>query len=111
MKSPLRASEDVLSSSMQNAVAHAVATDGRFERMNFADKREIQEFEAETDDTWNVWPYSWAIAGHEIAVDRFHSFHEKLNSWHLARHNRRVLQRHRAQLQGWSCEAYARIVD
>jgi hypothetical protein len=27
-------------------------------------------------DTWNVWPYSWAIAGWNHARQRFHSFHE-----------------------------------
>ena len=28
-------------------------------------------------ECWNVWPYSWAIAGWNTARERFHSFHEK----------------------------------
>lgn len=98
MKSPLRASEENFPS-MQSTPAAVVS---------MYSSNQDKEFEA--DDVWNIWPYSWAIAGHENATVRFHSFHKKLNSWKLERHNRRVLQQHRDALQGWNCEAGARIV-
>ena len=98
MKSPLCASEEI-GSSMQSTPAAVVSMHSH-----------VSNIEVEADDIWNIWPYSWAIAGHEIATDRFHSFHKKLNSWLLVRHNRRVLQQHRAGLQGWNCEAGAKLV-
>jgi len=98
MKSPLCASEDAVSS-MLSTPASVVALHSQ-----------TQNNEAETDDVWDIWPYSWAIAGQEIATCRFHSFHKKLNMWLLVRHNRRVLQQHRAALQGWNCEAGAKLV-
>ncbi|HEX8550883.1 MAG TPA: hypothetical protein VF681_04945 [Abditibacteriaceae bacterium] len=30
----------------------------------------------EAEDQWNVWPYSWAVAGWNSARNCFHSFHE-----------------------------------
>jgi len=98
MKSPLCASEDARSS-MQSTPAAVVSLHSHH-----------QSSETEADDVWNVWPYCWAIAGHEVAADRFHSFHKKLNVWRLGRYNRRVLQQHRETLQGWNCEAGAKLV-
>jgi len=105
MKSPLRASED-FPSSMQSTPSFAL--EAHSDCISFASKNEAAQND---EDVWNVWPYCWAIAGHEIAGERFHWFHKKLNSWFLTRHNRRVLQRHRAGLQGWNVEAGARLVD
>ena len=105
MKSPLRASED-FPSSMQStpSAAHEFTSDC----IPFASKSQA----AQTDeDVWAVWPYCRVVAGHETLAEWFHSFHTKLNSWLLAHHNRRVLQRHRAGLQGWNVEAGARLVD
>ena len=104
MKSPLRASED-FPSSMQSTPS--IAFEGHSDCIRFAAKSS----EAENEDVWAVWPYCWVIAGHETVTERFHSFHTKLNSWLLAHHNRRVLQRHLAGLQGWNCDAGARLVD
>ena len=40
----------------------------------------LMEFDAEDDaENWNVWPYSWAIAGWNQARSCFHSFHQKRN--------------------------------
>jgi len=107
MKSPLRASEDYLASSMQSTPATSQPCSAS---LRFAAKKEIENGQTD-EDVWNVWPYSWAIASHDAATERFHSFHTKLNSWLLARHNRRVLSQHRASLQGWNCEAGARLID
>ena len=110
MKSPLRASEDALSS-MQSTPAQAVMSQAQPEIIRFAAKNEMENSEAETGDVWDVWPYCWVVSGHTTVLERFHSFHTKLNSWLLARHNRRVLVRHRSGLQGWNCEAGARLVE
>ena len=99
MKSPLCASEDVLVSSMQSTPAGVVSLHSQ-----------TQNDEAETDEVWNIWPYCWAIAGHEVATNRLHSFHKKLNVWKLGRHNHRVLRRHGEALQGWHREAGAKLV-
>ncbi len=106
MKSPLCASEDVLSSSMQSPLAPVVTPDTR---LDFAGKSKMEK-SPEGEDVWDIWPYCWVTAGHDVVTERFHSFHARLNRWLLAHHNRRVLRRHRTQLQGWSCEAGARIV-
>lgn len=37
----------------------------------------LLECEAEEEpENWNVWPYSWAIAGWNQALSCFHSFHQ-----------------------------------
>lgn len=41
-------------------------------------------------DLWADWPYCWAIDLHEIVRRRFHSFHQYLFNWWLARSNRRT---------------------
>ena len=98
MKSPLCASEEI-GSSMQSTPATVVSLHSQ-----------VDNGQNESDDVWNIWPYSWAVAGHENATNRFHSFHKRLNSWRLERHNRRVLRQHHEALQGWNCEAGAKLV-
>lgn len=41
------------------------------------------------EDLWAEWPYCWAIDFHDECVDRFHSLHQKLSEWKLARFNKR----------------------
>jgi hypothetical protein len=53
--------------------------------------------EAIGEDLWADWPYCWAIDLHEIARRRFHSFHQNLFEWRLARDNRRAQARFWAQ--------------
>ena len=108
MKSPLRASEELNPSSMQSTPVSTVTP------MQCIPSAEItvgEKSAIDAENVWDVWPYCWAVAGHDVVTERFHSFHKNLNLWFLARHNRRVFQRHRAQLQGWNCEASARIVE
>jgi hypothetical protein len=45
---------------------------------------------APDDSPWDVWPYCWAINLYDWSTARFHSFHENLFIWKLARHNRRA---------------------
>lgn len=113
MKSPLRASEELNPSSMQSTPASTVTPMQSIPSVTktAAEKTVGKKSAIEAEDVWDVWPYSWAVAGHDVVTERFHSFHKKLNLWFLARHNRRVFQQHRAQLQGWNCEAGARIVE
>jgi hypothetical protein len=43
-----------------------------------------------SEDVWAEWPYCWAIDLYEIACERFHSLHQNLSDWKLARINRRT---------------------
>jgi hypothetical protein len=49
------------------------------------------------ESVWDVWPYSWFINGYNFLARSFHSFHQKLFTWKLMRHNRRMQAAFRAR--------------
>jgi hypothetical protein len=57
-----------------------------------AEPGQIERAESTTQAAppWDVWPYTWAINLHRWQAARFHSFHENLFMWRLAKHNRRA---------------------
>ena len=60
----------------------------------------------EEENVWAVWPYCWATAAWDLAQERFHSFHENLTDWHMARINRRNQEKFQADFwQSWNNNA------
>jgi hypothetical protein len=51
-------------------------------------------------DLWSVWPYGWAIALYENALEYVHTLQQNFYFWRLARANRR--NRALFQSQFWS---------
>lgn len=43
----------------------------------------------EQDNNWSDWPFCWAVSAFYAVRSRFHSFHETLDEWRLARFNKK----------------------
>ena len=55
----------------------------------------IHAVEEQAEDLWSEWPYCWAIDLYDECTECFHSFHQFLLGWNLARlnkHNQREFQ-------------------
>lgn len=67
-----------------------------------APRRAIEATSSE-ENVWEVWPYCWATSGWDKVADGFHSFHENLAEWRLARANRRTREKFQSEFwQNWN---------
>lgn len=53
------------------------------------DLRSQLDSSEETDEVWNVWPYTWISAAYEASQDWVHDAEDRLSRWSMDRNNRR----------------------
>lgn len=51
--------------------------------------------EAVEENPWNVWPYTWCVAGWQWAVQSWNTACDRVAIWQVERANLRTLRQHR----------------